>query len=54
LAPRDAAERTLLTAIATGASPAALADLLVSTAADRVYPDGGHLLDFINKAFRML
>jgi nitrite reductase/ring-hydroxylating ferredoxin subunit len=51
---REAVERTLLTAIATGASPAALADLLVSAAADRVYADGGHLLDFINKAFECL
>jgi nitrite reductase/ring-hydroxylating ferredoxin subunit len=51
---REAAERTLLTAIAAGASPAALADLLVSAAADRVYADDGHLLDFINKAFECL
>jgi hypothetical protein len=51
---REAAERTLLTAIATGASPAAVADLLVAAAADRVYADGGHLLDFINKAFECL
>jgi hypothetical protein len=49
-----AAERTLLTAIAAGASPAALTNLLVSAAADRVYADGGHLLDFINKAFECL
>jgi hypothetical protein len=51
---REAAERTLLTAIAAGASPAALADLLVAAATDRVYADGGHLLDFINKAFECL
>ena len=51
---REAAERTLLTAIAAGASPAALADLLVSAATDRVYADGGHLLDFINKACECL
>ncbi|WP_170285089.1 Rieske (2Fe-2S) protein, partial [Microvirga aerophila] len=51
---REAAERTLLTVIAAGASPAALADLLVSAAADRVYADGGHLLDFINKACECL
>ena len=37
-----------------GASPAALADLLVSAATDRVYADGGHLLDFINKACECL
>lgn len=51
---REAAERTLLTAIAAGASPAALADLLVTAATDRVYADGGHLLDFINKACECL
>ena len=51
---REAAERTLLTAIAAGAAPAALADLLVAAATDRVYADGGHLLDFINKACECL
>ncbi|WP_262299461.1 Rieske (2Fe-2S) protein [Microvirga sesbaniae] len=51
---REAAERTLLTAIAAGVSPANLANLLVSAAMDRVYADGGHLLDFINKAFECL
>ena len=51
---REAAERTLLTAIAAGAAPAALADLLVAAATDRVYGDGGHLLDFINKACECL
>lgn len=51
---REAAERTVLTAIAAGASPAALADLLVVAATDRVYADGGHLLDFTNKAFECL
>jgi nitrite reductase/ring-hydroxylating ferredoxin subunit len=51
---REAGERTLLTAITAGASPAALAELLVSAATDRAYADGGHLLDFINKAFECL
>jgi nitrite reductase/ring-hydroxylating ferredoxin subunit len=51
---REAAERTLLTAIAGGAAPAALADLLFSAATDRVYADGGHSLDFVNKAFECL
>jgi hypothetical protein len=37
-----------------GTSPAALADLLFSAATDRVYADGGHTLDFINKAFECL
>jgi hypothetical protein len=51
---RDAAERTVLTAIAGGASPAALADLLLAAETDRVFADGGHSFDFINKAFEGL
>jgi nitrite reductase/ring-hydroxylating ferredoxin subunit len=51
---RDAAERTVLTAIIGGASPAALADLFFAAETDRAYADGGHSLDFINKAFECL
>jgi len=51
---REAAERTVLTAIAGGASPAGLADLLFAAETDRAYADGGHSLDFINKAFECL
>ena len=51
---REAAERTLLTAIATGAPPAALARLLFGAATDRAFADGGHSLDFINKACECL
>jgi len=51
---REAAERTLLTAIAGGASPAALADLLLDAETDRTFAGGGHSLDFINKAFECL
>src|SRR3954449_12344958 len=51
---REAAERTLLTAIAGGASPAALAGLLFAAATDRAFADGGHSLDFVNKAFECL
>jgi nitrite reductase/ring-hydroxylating ferredoxin subunit len=51
---REAAERTLLTAVAAGASPAALADLLLAADTDRAFADGGHSLDFINKAFECL
>jgi hypothetical protein len=51
---REAAERTLLTAIATGAPPAALARLLFAAATDRAFADGGHSLDFINKACECL
>jgi hypothetical protein len=51
---REAVERTLLTAIAAGASPAALADLLLDAETDRTFAGGGHSLDFINKAFECL
>jgi nitrite reductase/ring-hydroxylating ferredoxin subunit len=51
---REAAERTLLTAIANGAPPAALARLLFAAATDRPYADSGHSLDFINKACECL
>ncbi|MBI2192258.1 MAG: Rieske (2Fe-2S) protein [Planctomycetes bacterium] len=51
---REAAERTLLTAVRSGASPAALSDLLFSAATDRFYADTGHVLDACNKAFEML
>jgi hypothetical protein len=51
---REAAERTLLTAVAAGASPTALADLLLAADTDRAFADGGHSLDFTNKAFECL
>src|SRR4051812_40949912 len=51
---REAPERTLLTAIAGGASPAALANLLFAAATDRAFADGGHSVDFINKACECL
>jgi len=51
---RDAAERTVLTAIVGRATPAALADLLFAAETDRAYAGGGHSLDFINKAFECL
>jgi nitrite reductase/ring-hydroxylating ferredoxin subunit len=51
---REAGERTLLTAIASGLLPAALADALLAAATARAYADTGHSLDFINKAFECL
>ncbi|NUY00935.1 Rieske 2Fe-2S domain-containing protein [Paraburkholderia youngii] len=51
---REAAERTLLTAIASGLAPAVLADALLSAGTERAFADSGHLLDFINKAFECL
>jgi nitrite reductase/ring-hydroxylating ferredoxin subunit len=51
---REAAERTLLTAIAAGVSPSVLADALLSAETERTFADTGHSLDFINKAFECL
>jgi nitrite reductase/ring-hydroxylating ferredoxin subunit len=51
---REAAERTLLTAIAEGLSPARLADALLAAETERAFADAGHSLDFINKAFECL
>jgi hypothetical protein len=51
---REAAERTLLTAIAAGPSPAVLADALLAAETERAFADSGHSLDFINKAFECL
>jgi nitrite reductase/ring-hydroxylating ferredoxin subunit len=51
---RDGAERTLLTAIAAGASAVEMAELMLLAATERGFADGGHLLDFVNKAFEAL
>lgn len=51
---RDGAERTVLTAIHSGASPDALCDLLFTAATERPYADGGHVLDFCSKSVELL
>jgi nitrite reductase/ring-hydroxylating ferredoxin subunit len=53
---RDAegAERALVSAVRAGASPAELADMLFAAATDHRYLDGGHTLDFTNKALEAL
>jgi len=51
---REAAERTLLTEIVAGLSPAVLADALLTAETERAFADTGHSLDFINKAFECL
>src|SRR5215217_6239521 len=50
----DGAERALLTAIASDMTPAALADVLASADTDHFFLDGGHTLDFVNKASELL
>jgi nitrite reductase/ring-hydroxylating ferredoxin subunit len=53
---RDAegAERALVSAVRAGASQSQLADLLFAAATDHRYLDGGHTLDFANKALEAL
>ena len=53
---RDAegAERALISAVRAGASPTQLADMLFAAATDHRYLDGGHTLDFVNKALEAL
>jgi hypothetical protein len=51
---RTAAERTLRTAIAAGATPRWVAATMVTAVTDRYFADGGHALDFLNKAFEGL
>jgi len=51
---REAAERTVLTAITSASAPAELAGLLLAAETDRAFADSGHSLDFINKAFECL
>ncbi|NKB72438.1 MAG: Rieske 2Fe-2S domain-containing protein [Candidatus Latescibacteria bacterium] len=50
----DGAERCLLTAIQRGAADGDLAAMLLGAASDHFYLDGGHTVDFINKAFELL
>jgi nitrite reductase/ring-hydroxylating ferredoxin subunit len=53
---RDAegAERALVSAIGVGATQEQLADMLFAAATDHRYLDGGHTLDFVNKALEAL
>jgi nitrite reductase/ring-hydroxylating ferredoxin subunit len=53
---RDAegTERTLVSAVRGGASPRELAAMLFAAATDHRYLDGGHTLDFVNKALEAL
>ncbi|MBM3939671.1 MAG: Rieske 2Fe-2S domain-containing protein [SAR202 cluster bacterium] len=50
----EAAERTLRTAIDAGMSREAVAGMIFSAITDHLYIDGGHTLDYANKAFELL
>lgn len=49
-----AGERCLRTAIHIGLNPNHIADMIFAAATDHLYLDGGHTLDFANKAFELL
>ncbi len=51
---RDGAERTLLAAIHNSDTRVHVPGMLFTAATDRFYADGGHLLDFCNKAYELL
>jgi nitrite reductase/ring-hydroxylating ferredoxin subunit len=50
----SAAERVLLTAITTGQPQSAIARMMLAAVTDHVFLDGGHTIDFTNKAFEAL
>ena len=50
----DGAERCLRTAIDLGIPEEAIADMIFAAATDHIYIDGGHTVDFINKAFELV
>jgi nitrite reductase/ring-hydroxylating ferredoxin subunit len=50
----EGAERALVSAVRAGASPTQLGEMLFAAATDHRYLDGGHTLDFVNKALEAL
>ena len=50
----EGAERCLITAIECGIPREDIAGMIFAAATDHIYLDGGHVLDFANKAFELL
>jgi len=50
----EAAERTLRSAVDSGLPQEAVADMIFSAITDHLFIDGGHTIDFANKAFELL
>src|SRR6202158_1072711 len=50
----EGAERCIVSTVRSGASPSEVADMMFAAATDHRYLDGGHTLDFTNKAFEAL
>ena len=50
----EGAERCLVTAIELGIPKEHIANMVFAAATDHIYLDGGHMVDFANKAFELL
>jgi nitrite reductase/ring-hydroxylating ferredoxin subunit len=50
----EGAERCIVSAVRTAGSPRVVADMMFAAVTDHRYLDGGHTLDFTNKAFEAL
>ena len=50
----EGAERCLVTAIQCGVSREDIAGMVFAAATDHIYLDGGHVVDYANKAFELL
>ena len=50
----EGAERCLVTAIECGVAREDIAGMIFAAATDHIYLDGGHVMDFANKAFELL
>ena len=50
----EGAERCLVTAIECGVSREEITGMIFAAATDHIYLDGGHVVDFANKAFELL
>ena len=50
----EGAERCLAAAIEVGVSREEIASMIFAAATDHIYLDGGHVVDFANKAFELL
>ena len=50
----EGAERCFRTAIEIGLPPNTIAEMIFAAATDHIYLDGGHVVDFVNKAFELL
>ena len=50
----EGAERCLVTAIECGVAREEIAAMIVAAATDHIYLDGGHVVDYANKAFELL